>query len=288
MKGTPSLSVVLVWRDPSEGVVEALHTLIGPVEVAGGEVIVVSGLPANMVEAARSSVVGARWIGVEPPATEPRAWGSGVEAARGPIVAFGQARCRYDSGWAPAILAAGVGPGRVATGPVLPAPGLSIGAMAAYLCDYGAFADPEGDAGGAVSSNNAAFDRRDLIAAVAADGLWKPRLLASGHLRPTWATGMRATIRPTPAIVARFHRGRAFAALRSSGWPRAIRLLAGLACPALPPRLLARLIGDRHLRHRHASALARGAPWIGAALLSWSLGELSGYWFGAGGSGCHL
>ena len=292
MNGPRTLSVVLVWRDPDERIIESLRSLIDPVQALDGEVIVVSGRFDRETESARTAISGARWIEIEAPVTEQRAWEAGFAVARCPIVAFAQARCRYEPGWAEAVLSAEIGPGRVAAGPVSPAPALGLRALASYLCDYGAFADPEGRGGGAVASNNLAFHRSDLARIADGRGLWKPRLMGSENLKPIWMTGMRAEVRPPESILAaalaRYRRGRAFAAFRASRWPRIGAILAGCGCPILPILLMARLVADRYLRRHYPRAFGAGAPWIAGLLTAWSIGEMVGYWGGEGGTGGSL
>src|SRR4051794_40151094 len=117
------LSVIVVWRDVREGLVEALRTLAGPVEAVGGELIVVSDLADGAIGPVREAFPGLCWVRVEPPLTEPRAWEAGARAARGETAAFAQARCRYDPGWAAAILDARAAGTQAVAGPVAPEAG---------------------------------------------------------------------------------------------------------------------------------------------------------------------
>jgi hypothetical protein len=284
----PVLSVVIVWREPSEDVEECLRSLVGQVQAAGGEVVVVTALSEQHILAARGVVPGPRWVRISRPLTEPRAWEAGFATARGATVAFGHARCRYAPGWANAACAANVGVGTVATGPVALVKGTPLSGRATYLCDYASFADPAGPSDARASSNNIAFARQALLALSTDRSLDKAALMTLGRFRVTWVPGMRVATRPVAPIwtdrLTRFHRGRHFAAFRASDWSKAVRLVAGLACFALPALLYVRLIGNRHLRSRFAGTLALGLPWIASALAAWSIGEMTGYWCGPGSS----
>jgi hypothetical protein len=276
------LSVVIVWREIREGLAECLAGLVDQVRSERGEILVATDRPEAEVAGTLDRFPGVRRVQVDEPLTEPRAWRAGVDAARGETVAFGQARGRYAPGWARAVLARGATGDRVVAGPVCLKEGTSIGGRAAFLCDYAPFADPDGPDPGGAASVNVAFGRRAL-AEEAGPGLHKWALLASGRFRAVWEPGMRVALDAVgPAGVARFHRGRHYAALRAAGWPAAGRLAAGLGCVALPWLLAARLARVPHVRRRHLGTLALGSPWVAASLGLWSLGEMAGYWTGPG------
>jgi hypothetical protein len=279
--GSPvRLSVVLVWRDPKEGIVEAVGSLADQVGAVGGELIVVTPLAHREIAAAQGCVAGPRWVRVEKSWSEPRAWEVGVREARGAVVAFGQARCRYAEGWAEAILDSAIGPDRAVAGPVLAAPGMSLADRAAFLCDYGLLS---GSSGRGAAACNVAFERATLLPWCDGTGVAKADLLGRGGFRVEWHPAMAATIHPVQAAradrVMRYHRGRSYAARRAERWSPARRAVFGAGCLLLPTILLARLATTRE-----RATLARGLPWIVAALAAWSAGELVGYWRGAGSS----
>jgi hypothetical protein len=278
----PTLSVIILWRERSEGIEECLRSVSSQVHEVNGEIIVVTALEASVDLPARDSSAGPLWVRIEPPLTEARAWEMGLAEARGKTVAFGDARCRYALGWAESVCAARIGANDTATGPVVPADGTSLAGRAAYLCDYAPFSDPSQPSGRRAASNNIAFDRRALCGLGPGRSLEKTELLAHDGFRVVWVPGMRVTTRPVARpwtdLLSRFHRGRHYSAIRASSWSKAFRVVAGLACMALPALLYVRLIGNRSLRSRFAGTLMLGLPWIASALAAWSLGEMSGYW----------
>lgn len=285
------ISVVLLWREPREDLSACLCSVLEQVIAVGGEVLIV--VPRGEIERrpGNNSVPMIRWVGIDRPFTEPRAWEAGALAAQGARVAFGQARCRYVPGWVEAAVGAEIDSGSVAAGPVSQAGG-SLAELAAYVCDYGIFADPAGQGGGRAASNNVVFDRLSLLRQARGQGLDKTQLLAQGDFRVCWVPAMTVTVcRPSSfwsAAGARFHRGRHYAAQRAERWSRLLRWAAGCAGAGLPALLLGRLVANRYLRRHFAGTLVFGLPWLLVLLVTWSLGEMAGYWTGAGSSASYV
>jgi len=280
------LSVVIVWRDEREGIVACLHSLVKQVEAAEGEVIVVSDKVESELISDRDVFPHLRWLHIDPPLTEPRAWQAGLRIAQGETVAFGQARCRYTPGWAEAALSARMDKDHVATGPVMLGQGHTLAGRANYLCDYGAFANPAGERSNQAPSNNIAFERRALSALSEGQGLHKSALLRRRKFRVVWAPAMEVTIRPVRSFlsdaIARFHRGRQYAALRAREWSWPSRIVCGVACVFLPALLFARLLRSKYVRMEFSNTITIGFPWIATSLATWSFGEMIGYWTGPG------
>jgi hypothetical protein len=285
MDGAIPLSVIIFWRDPREDLAGCLRGLLPQVSAARGEVLVV-GPGAAPPEGLDSRV---RWVPLDPPSTEPRAWELGAGSARGATVAFGQARCRYAEGWAESVLSARAGGEDVVAGPVRLPSGAGLSRRAAYLCDYGAFADPAGQGGiGGAASNNVAFAAEVLPREGRGHGLHKVQVLAACDRRPRWVPGMAVTLGesrpPLREWTARFPRGRSFAARRAIHWPPAFRLAAGASCVMLPLLLYARMAREGHLWKEYGGTLVFGLPLLMLSLGLWSLGEMFGYWMGPGRS----
>lgn len=277
------LPVVLIWRSAEEDVVGSARSLIVGVRDVGGEVLIVTALGREAIETTTSAIYSdvVRWISVEPPLTEPGAWEAGLAASGGSAVGFCQTRGRYASRWAGSVLTALAEGADVAAGPVRLNGAAGLAGRAAHLCDYAVFDDPEAEPPGGVVACNLAFDRCDLAGVPTGLGLHKCALLAIEGIRVAWRPEMGATLTPFGMFratgVARFHRGRHYAPLRSTPWPRWARLAASLGCLALPPLLFARLIRLPHVLRRHRRTLLLGSPWIAASLGLWSLGEMVGY-----------
>lgn len=281
------ISVVILWTDARDRLLDCLRTLIDQVHAVDGEVLVVAARDQAEPSAEWTGSLPVRWVWVEPPLAEPRCWAAGAAAARGIRVAFGQARCRYAPGWAEAAVNALNDAGLVAAGPVQEPSG-RIPALAAYLCDYGAFADPDGQGGGKAASANIVFDRQALLRLARGGRLDKTQVLAQSQFHVRWVPAMAVKIEPAASFWSmarlRFHRGRRYAAQRAQRWSHMLRGAAGCASAGLPALLLGRLIADRYLRRRFGRALVLGLPCLAVLLATWSLGEIAGYWTGAGSS----
>jgi hypothetical protein len=276
-------SVVVVWRHAHEAVEETLRTLqaqFGSV-AGGGELIVVTSLAEPETCAIEDAFPDARWVKLAQPLSESRAWEAGVAGARGEVVAFANAACRYAPGWAAAALGALAHDDEVAAGPVEFDKNSSLHAVAAYLCDYGALADPNGPRRPTAAACNVAFRASALRVKCDGRGLEKTALVSGSDFHLVWVTAMRAEASASETFwshcVARFLRGRRFASWRSKQWPLHLRLAAFLGCLFLPAILLARLVANPYLRERFAPAIGLALPWLGASLALWSLGEMVGY-----------
>jgi hypothetical protein len=80
----------------------------------------------------------------------------------------------------------------------------------------------------------------------------------------------------------RYLYSRSYAGARVRGAPLSRRLLTGLAAFALPPLLLVRTIAANTRKGVPARLLVPTLPLIATYLLAWGVGEVVGYWFGAG------
>jgi hypothetical protein len=284
------LSVVLIWRSCEEDVVSSVRSLIDGVRDVGGELLIVTALDRDAIETATALIndSAVRWIKIEPPLTEPTAWEAGLAASEGAALGFCQARGRYATGWARSALDGLANGADVVAGPVRLAKAARLASRAAHLCDYAAFDDPEDEGLGGAAACNLAMDRRILENFSCGTGLHKCALLATDGLHVVWRPDLSATLSPVGSFraagVARFHRGRHYASLRSAPWPRWARIGAGLGCLILPPLLFARLLALAHVRRHRLRTLLLGVPWIAASLGLWSLGEMAGYWSGPGTS----
>jgi hypothetical protein len=268
---TPSVVVVLASFRPraiAEGAIAALL----PQCTAHGVGLVVARRPADADE----SWLGDRFPGVlvvSCPATAdvPRIRGAGLRMATAEWVFLTEDNCLADPDWLPAMMAA--------LNPDAGVIGGSMGnARTARIIDWGAFFAEYGFFG----PETIPGDRVEGIAALALAGDWEDvihgRLSARGV---ALARAPRAVVRQQlhyrlgSFMRDRFEHGRDYATVRRDGWGFALRLLHGVAAPALPLLLAARIW---RATGRHSSrSFWRALPATLVFLLAWGVGESFGY-----------
>jgi glycosyltransferase involved in cell wall biosynthesis len=218
----------------------------------------------------------------------------GLLNASGDVLAMTEDHCLADSHWVEGIIAAHASPHLVIGGAVENAATQRLIDWAVYFCEYGRHmlpitAGPTVDLPGPnVSYKREALERfRDLLEPATWEPFWHWRLMSQGvqlvydprlivyHLKNFTFRGFMAE---------RYHYARSFAGLRVQGAPLMKRLFYALGAPLLPPLMLAR-ISTRVLRKgRLQRKFLISLPYIVLFTLSWSLGELIGYWAGPGDS----
>jgi GT2 family glycosyltransferase len=282
---TPSVVVVLASFRPraiAEGAIAALL----PQCTAHGVGLVVARRPADADE----SWLGDRFPGVlvvSCPATAdvPRIRGAGLRMATAEWVFLTEDNCLADPDWLPAMMAALNPDAGVIGGSMGNARTARIIDWGAFFAEYGFFG-PETIPGEPVlvTGANVAY-RGDLvegIAALALAGDWEDvihgRLSARGV---ALARAPRAVVRQQlhyrlgSFMRDRFEHGRDYATVRRDGWGFALRLLHGVAAPALPLLLAARIW---RATGRHSSrSFWRALPATLVFLLAWGVGESFGY-----------
>jgi glycosyltransferase involved in cell wall biosynthesis len=82
----------------------------------------------------------------------------------------------------------------------------------------------------------------------------------------------------------RYLYARSYAGARVKGEALPKRIFYGLAAFILPPLLFYRIVTRIHSKGKHRALLFKSLPLIALFVISWGLGEIVGYWFGAGDS----
>jgi hypothetical protein len=225
----------------------------------------------------------------------PVLWGAGLEAARGPIVAFTTDQLRPAPGWAQTLLRA-VATGAVgAGGPIALDPQADAATAAAWFLRYSAFGPevwPHSRLAQDVPGDNAAY-RRDAVlrhADLVREGFWEVefhRRFAIDKLELRMEPGAAATlVGPVPfgnLLRQRFIHGRVFgrARVERHGETR-LRLL--LAMPFVPIVLVARSWKRARATPSLRAPFWGALPWLAGLATAWAAGEGAGA-LGAGGSG---
>lgn len=163
---------------------------------------------------------------------------------------------------------------------------------ATFLCEYAACLPPlpEGPATW-LPGNNVVYARPLLerYRGVTAEGKWENRLHDQMH-----ADGVRLERRANLVVGHKKHFGffeylsqrflysRSYAGARTLGAPLVKRLVVGAAAVALPAVMFLRIEQALLTKGVPKGRLLATLPLIAIFTISWGLGEVAGYWFGAG------
>ncbi|MCA0374537.1 MAG: hypothetical protein LCH84_02635 [Gemmatimonadetes bacterium] len=194
--------------------------------------------------------------------------------------------------WAQAALAALDEGLDVVAGPIENAANERLLDWSTFLCEYHACLPPLPEGPSTWLPGNSIVYRRTLLEryrAVTAEGKWENRL--HDALR---ADGVRLEMRTALAVGHKKHFGffeyisqrwlysRSYAGARVAGAPLVKRLATGAAALALPAVMFLRVEKTLAAKGVAAGRLLATMPFIAVYCVSWGLGEVAGYWLGAG------
>lgn len=283
----PALSVIVITPDSLRTVRRTLTHLRAQTVCAQLELVIVA--PAE--EPVAGAFAAVRFVPFRGMTSTAAARAAGVRAATAPVVAFVEDHSFPHPDWASALLAAhqrpcaGVGPVVVNGNPA------TLTSWANLIIEYAPWLDPL-PAGPAelIPGHNSSYKRSVLLeygdrleAMLDAEGVLHWDLRARGHrllIEPAAKTDHFNFSRLGASVPLRFHGGRLFAAARCRSWSLGRRTLYGILSPLIPLVRLAKILCElaRPGRPRPWRAL----PLLGGLLLVDGLGELVGYWAGAG------
>jgi hypothetical protein len=210
----------------------------------------------------------------------------GMAVARGELIALVEDHGRPDPNWCGKIAAAH-GADHAAIGGAIENGIDRPLNWAVYYCDFGRYQNPvpSGESGFA-SDANTSYKRSALDSV---RSLWEERfrevvingaLISRGErvaLRPDIVVHQhREGLRIGTALRERYIWGRSYAVTRCDLLSNSKRLAYAVLSPVLPALMLARLARTARQRGRFGP-FARALPLIAALLVSWSLGEATGY-----------
>jgi len=232
----------------------------------------------------------ARVLPVPATTTIPQMRQAAFEAATGDAVAVIEDHVIVPAGWARALLDARRETGAVVGGSIDNAARTSVVDWAAFLCEYSHCITPlPAGPTSALPGNNIVYDRalllryRDALAA----GKWENYLHDAMHrdgvpmvLRPEIGVGHKKHYTVGEYLSQRFLYARSYAGERVKGMPLAKRLAYGAAAFALPPLLMYRTVGRVLAKRRYRMQLVLSIPLLVLFILSWTAGEVVGYWTG--------
>lgn len=288
----PRLSVIVVCINDDRVREKCLAALVP--QMASGDVEVLAighfgGRPGGrVVRACYPDVV---WVSTPSDTTVPQMRIQAMNQSRGEIVALLEDDCVVADRWCDEIMRAHRAPFLAIGGPIEPGSDYHPLDWANYFCEYGRFMAPLSGIVPALPGNNVSYKRAALADVKDDPGFYD--VVFHGRLRQSGQA-----LSADPKLVVRnvnhwslaqltitpFHHGRAFAGLRAASFPRWRRWLYAALTGGLPAIKVARVAREVFGRRRNGGRFVRSLHWTVLFVLSWSLGEFSGYLVGAGDS----
>ena len=293
MTAAPALSVVVPSVNHDPVLFECLEAL-GRDESAGTplEIIVVDRCGDDWRRTIAERYPAVRVLAAAPGTSIPAMRAAAFARARADAVAVIEDHVIVPAGWARQMreaLASGAG---AAGGTVRNAATGATADWAVFLCEYSHLLAPRpaGDAD-TLTGNNVVY-RRALLeryAGALAEGRWEDHLHAVmrrdgvrlAH-RPDIVVWHKMHYRVRDYVSQRYLYSRMYAGLRASDLTAAGRALRAALSVALPPVLLARIVGRTLVAGGHGAVLARSLPLLFLFVCAWAAGEAVGYAAGAG------
>ncbi len=309
--GNPSLSIIVIAFNGSRCLTSCLDSLDAQVG-SEAEVIIVSRCPAAEELTGKMNLPlctrfpGFIWLIAGETANVPQMRGLGMAQARGTIIALLEDDCIVPPAWSTAIVQAHLESAAVAIGgAVEPGNYEHLTDWAVFFAEYGArFLRPlPGNGVSVLPGTNVSYktwaletvamgqDPHENRGAFARRGFYEvfehSRLQEAGytleltdglvvHNVNSWSF--------VPALAARYHHGRGYAAMRlkkTSWWNRIPWMAAALLLPALQ---LFRIGSDIVKKRRFLRRFLCATPALLLCAACWSIGEFMGYGFGPGRS----
>ena len=291
---SPELSIVIPSVNGLEDLLGCLEAIEQQRMSVRTEVLVIDRLGGDLPDTVRRRFPSVRVVSTRPDATIPQMRHLAFQEVRGDAVAVIEDHIIVPPGWGRQLLDVLTAGRDAVGGPIVNAATGTLVDWASFLCEYSACLPPL-PAGVAewLPGNNVVYPRSVLerMRAVTAEGKWENRLHDAirgdgGVLwcQPDLVVGHRKHYTFGEYLSQRFLYARSYAGARVSGAPAAKRLAYGAAAFLLPPILLYRTLQRVLAKKVERGLVARSLPLIAIFVTSWGLGEIVGYWFGAGDS----
>ena len=223
--------------------------------------------------------------------TVPQMRAQAIQESRGEIVILLEDDCVVPQGWMAQLQKAHSEGYKIVGGAIAAGNYRRLLDWAVYFCEYARFMPQFSGIQNALPGNHVSYERTVLPSLKPGDGFyevfyhdqWRStggELFADPKLYVTnvnhWSS-RHITTSP-------FHHGRAFAGMRSAGFPFWRKVIYAVLSFALPLVKAYRLAVVVFSRRRYTIQFLMSLPWSMLFLVSWSLGELTGYASGPGRS----
>lgn len=293
-ESSAKISVVIACVNGLASISECLETLERQIAGVSAEIIVVNRCRDGSAEFIRNSHPAVKLIDAGETLGVPHLRAIGMDAAAGELVVIIEDHCMVCDNWFRTIKAAlsldyGVIGGAVENG----SPGRLVD-WAVYLCEYSfsMLPIPSGEVDG-VSGNNVCY-RREVLQAVSETvkrNYWEYFL--QQELKKN---GVRFYSLPSLVVLhkkefgfwyfmrQRFYYSRSFAGMRAARMPLTRRLIYACASPILPALMSYRTAHNVFAKKRHVREFILSLPILALFMVSYALGEFTGYLMGGGGS----
>ncbi len=256
------------------------------------EVLVVDRLGGDVAETVRRRFPWVTLHSVPRNTTIPQIRDRAFRMARSDAIAVIEDHVIVPPEWGARLLASLAEGHDVVGGPIANAATERLLDWATFLCEYSACLPPlpEGDAAW-LPGNNIVYRKSvlDRFLSVTAEGAWENRLhdamRAEGvHLicKAELLVGHKKHFGFFEYLGQRFLYSRSYAGARMRNASMLKRLASGAAAFVLPPLLLFRIAKSLTVKRVPMGRILATMPFISAFVVSWGLGEVVGYWTGAG------
>ena len=273
------------------GCLEAVEKLRTTVQL---EVIVVDRLGGSVAAAVRDRFPAVKLLPVPSGTTIPQMRHLAFAEATGAAVGVIEDHVIVPPDWGRRMLGALGDGANVVGGSIVNAATDTLVDWAAFLCEYSACLPPiPSGPSDWLPGNNVIYRRAvlDKFREVTAEGRWENRLhdamKGTGEIlwcRPDIIVGHKKHYTFGEYLSQRYLYARSYAGARVAGAPTGRRLGYGAAALLLPPLLLVRTLQRLSAKQVDRALVLRSLPMIAVFVTSWGLGEVIGYWFGAGDS----
>ena len=289
----PDISVIVPFVNSLEDVRGALSALRRQKGVVV-ETVVIDRLGNEFRVKLAEEFPNAIIIGMDDNATIPEMRAVGFARAKAPIIGVIEDHVIVPDDWASRLKKAIDGGADVVGGPIENAAVETQVDWAAFLCEYSATLPPmPGGESDWLPGNNIAY-RSDVLRryqSVIDEGKWENRLHDAMR-----ANGVKLILLPDLIVDHKMHYtfnlymsqrylyARSYAGARVKEKALPVRVAYGFAAFILPLLMFARTVQRITQKGRHLDRLWPSLPMLAAFTCSWGVGEIVGYWFGAGDS----
>jgi len=288
--GDPSVSVIMSTQDAGSDVSKCLDSLASQTFLQEIEIIVADCSTDGTDRLIATQYPDVRLLHFTKPLTTPQLLKRALQEARGGVVVVTDHHCRFPSDWLEKLRQDHQGEFDVIGGAVEYAGPNTLVSWACYFADYGPFMLPASHRTTSVLAGNHVSYKRSLIEESLdsmPDGFWKVFFhwdLDRQGIRCLFDPDLVVTCvqsEPFWGFLWRYYlNGLYFAAMRCRRISLAARCWHIVTTPALPPLLLYRRLDAVWRRNKNRATLVLTVPLLATFVVSWSVGELTGYILG--------